>query len=162
MIILSMNFNSMLAMIVKHPISMGSILMIQSSMTLILSMTLTKNSWYSMILFITFSGGIMVMFSYMSSIASNEKFKFSIKMSMLIFMLFLINMFMLYDKTLLFNTNWMETSIFIQENEEIMSIKQSLSNNKKMMLITMMMIILMILISISNIINSFEGPLKKY
>nr|YP_010118114.1 NADH dehydrogenase subunit 6 [Sogatella kolophon]QPN54208.1 NADH dehydrogenase subunit 6 [Sogatella kolophon] len=160
MINYSLLMNALISMWMKHPISLGSLLMIQSISTSILTIILTKNAWYSMILFITFSSGLMIMFMYMSSISSNEKFSWSMKVSIFytlsLTMISLINM----DKIYIFNHNWMEKSIYLSENEEIKSIYKNLNSNKFFIFNLVTLLILITLISISNLISSFEGPLK--
>nr|UBS94001.1 NADH dehydrogenase subunit 6 [Iolania perkinsi] len=159
MMMLSMNM-IFISPFLKHPISLGSLILMQSILTSTSSMLMSKNSWFSFILFITFSGGLMIMFIYMSSIASNEKFKFSIK---LLTMILIMNMvLMLYkDKMLLFSNKWMESTIQFQTNEEKLSILKFLTSSKKFLSKMLIVIILITLISVTNIVNSFEGPLKK-
>nr|YP_010373220.1 NADH dehydrogenase subunit 6 [Dicerca corrugata]UPI13494.1 NADH dehydrogenase subunit 6 [Dicerca corrugata] len=66
---------SMVFLATKHPLSMGLLLLLQS--TLIASVTgfFNYNFWYSYILFLIMVGGMLVLFIYMTSIASNEKFE---------------------------------------------------------------------------------------
>nr|YP_009340902.1 NADH dehydrogenase subunit 6 [Nilaparvata bakeri]AGE94105.1 NADH dehydrogenase subunit 6 [Nilaparvata bakeri] len=157
---MSLILNSGLAMFMNHPISLGTMLMMQSISTSLFMNLLTKNSWNSLILFITFSSGLMIMFMYMASISSNEKFKWSIKLILMIFcFVFMTSMmkeFLFINK---FNMN--EQNLFFQDNEEKKSIMKIIASNKILLFITVTLIILMMLISISNLINSFEGPLKK-
>ncbi|YP_008238917.1 NADH dehydrogenase subunit 6 (mitochondrion) [Nilaparvata lugens] len=156
----SLILNSIMSMFMNHPISLGTTLMIQSISTSLFMNLLTKNSWNSMILFITFSSGLMIMFMYMASISSNEKFKWSLKLFLMIMCLMLTSTvmkeFMIMNK---FNMN--EQSLFIQDNEEKKSIMKIIGSNKILLFILVTLIILMVLFSISNLINSFEGPLKK-
>nr|QBZ38105.1 NADH dehydrogenase subunit 6 [Cemus sauteri] len=152
--------NSLMSMNLNHPISLGSILMFQSICTAIQTMLLSKNSWYSIILFITFSSGIMIMFMYMSSISSNEKFSMSLKVSLMVMIMMLIMAFMYKDKIPTILNNLMEEDILIQENEEKKSIFKMISSKKLYLTTFMTLMILLILITISNLINSFEGPLK--
>nr|QBZ38079.1 NADH dehydrogenase subunit 6 [Bambusiphaga luodianensis] len=159
-LILLMSLNSMMTMILNHPISLGTILMIQSILTSISMILLTKNSWYSMILFITFSSGMMIMFMYMSSISSNNKFKPSIKMFIIYTLLTSMMLMIKKDWNFFINIKINEYMIMIQENEEKQSISKNISFNKFYMTILLTLTILLVLISISNLINSFEGPLK--
>nr|QBM09027.1 NADH dehydrogenase subunit 6 [Magicicada tredecassini]QBM09040.1 NADH dehydrogenase subunit 6 [Magicicada tredecassini]QBM09079.1 NADH dehydrogenase subunit 6 [Magicicada tredecassini]QBM09092.1 NADH dehydrogenase subunit 6 [Magicicada tredecassini] len=76
-ILLSMNFIFM-----KHPLSMGSILLMQTMLTSIICMFFMNSYFFSYILFLVFIGGMLILFMYMSSIASNEKFYFSMKLLM--------------------------------------------------------------------------------
>nr|WOW99162.1 NADH dehydrogenase subunit 6 [Tropiduchidae sp. 2 WQW-2023a] len=158
--------NSMSTSLMKHPISMGTMVIIQ---TMMISMTMvmdSKKSWFSYILFITIIGGMMIMFMYMSSIASNEKF--SLKMSklllfstMLMFMIWLITNMKLNDQTMESLIKMKEIKQISHENEDLKALSKFF-NLKKMNITMFMMITLMLtMVVVSNISNSFEGPLKK-
>ena len=61
-----------------HPLSLGITLLLQ---TVFISLTVgisTYSFWFSYILFIIFLGGILVLFIYVASLASNEIFSFSL------------------------------------------------------------------------------------
>nr|YP_010926086.1 NADH dehydrogenase subunit 6 [Agrilus zanthoxylumi]WKF51815.1 NADH dehydrogenase subunit 6 [Agrilus zanthoxylumi] len=64
----------------KHPLSMGFNLLIQTILIALITGMLNLNFWYSFILFLIMIGGMLVLFIYMTSIASNEKFNFSMMM----------------------------------------------------------------------------------
>jgi len=64
---------------IKHPLAMGLILLIQTIFICLLRGLLIKSFWFSYILFLIFIGGILVLFIYVTSLASNEIFSFSIK-----------------------------------------------------------------------------------
>nr|AND96755.1 NADH deshydrogenase subunit 6 [Onthophagus longimanus] len=160
LMLMLMTLFSMLIMWIKHPLSMGIILLIQ---TINLSMYmgyLNLNYWYSYILFLIMIGGMLVLFIYMTSVASNEKFSPSIKLlfyflsMILIFMILLPMMDPFY---LNLNNN------FIELNEII-----NMSLNKYYNLpnsIIMYMLILYLLISLLAIvkITSFKkGSLRSY
>nr|ARH54270.1 NADH dehydrogenase subunit 6 [Curculionidae sp. 1 AH-2016] len=66
---------SIMFMFLNHPLSLGCVLLIQTILMSLVSGLLYMNFWYSYILFLVMIGGMMVMFIYMTSIASNEKFK---------------------------------------------------------------------------------------
>nr|QBZ38196.1 NADH dehydrogenase subunit 6 [Stenocranus matsumurai] len=160
MMFLIMMTNSMILMKLNHPISMGSMLIFQSILTALVTNLLSKNSWYSMILFITFSSGMMIMFIYMSSITSNEKFYPSIKQMIMFLTSIMMILMMSKDKTILFESKWMENFMSFEENEEKKSIYKMISMKKILMTTLTTLIILIVLIAISSIINSHEGPLK--
>nr|ARH54283.1 NADH dehydrogenase subunit 6 [Curculionidae sp. 2 AH-2016] len=73
MLILNIMF-SFLFSFLKHPLSMGCILLIQTIIISLMTGSLYYNFWFSYILFLIMIGGMLVMFIYMTSIASNEKF----------------------------------------------------------------------------------------
>nr|YP_009544112.1 NADH dehydrogenase subunit 6 [Cosmoscarta bispecularis]AZJ53287.1 NADH dehydrogenase subunit 6 [Cosmoscarta bispecularis] len=155
---------SSLFMNMKHPLSMGSMLMIQTTLSCMLNGMNSYSYWFSYILFITFIGGMMVLFIYMSSIASNEKFKFSIKLLLMTLMMVMLMMLMINV-----DPNLMIKNI----NSETMSFLNSKNNNKEMssimkmfnfpsMMISMMMILYLLftMISVVKITNIKEGPLR--
>lgn len=62
----------------SHPLSLGLTLLTQ---TIFISLTVgvsTYSFWFSYILFIIFLGGMLVLFIYVASLASNEVFSFSL------------------------------------------------------------------------------------
>nr|YP_009564775.1 NADH dehydrogenase subunit 6 [Henosepilachna vigintioctopunctata]QAY82226.1 NADH dehydrogenase subunit 6 [Henosepilachna vigintioctopunctata] len=65
---------SFILIFLKHPLSLGFFILIQ---TILISITMGMfyNFWYSYILFLIMIGGLLILFIYMTSIASNEKFK---------------------------------------------------------------------------------------
>nr|QNG56298.1 NADH dehydrogenase subunit 6 [Palaestes freyreissi] len=150
---------SFMFLFMNHPLSFGSILFFQTILISLITGLMSLNFWYSYILFLIMVGGMLVLFMYMTSIASNEKFKFSLKL-MLLFMFFLVNMpFIFFYKNIKFlNENCM--------NQNFKSLF-SLSMNKYMyspsMIIYIMIIIYLFitLIAIVKIINIKYGPLRQ-
>nr|YP_009128551.1 NADH dehydrogenase subunit 6 [Phallocryptus tserensodnomi]AJP76849.1 NADH dehydrogenase subunit 6 [Phallocryptus tserensodnomi] len=60
----------------NHPLSFALSLFVQ---TILISLMLVKISyWIPLILFLIFLGGILVMFMYVASLSSNEKFNFNV------------------------------------------------------------------------------------
>nr|YP_009555984.1 NADH dehydrogenase subunit 6 [Myllocerinus aurolineatus]QBF03601.1 NADH dehydrogenase subunit 6 [Myllocerinus aurolineatus] len=57
---------------------------------------LNINFWFSYILFLIMIGGMLVLFIYMTSIASDEKFKFSKTTSILLLMYIMFNMIIMF------------------------------------------------------------------
>nr|YP_009995933.1 NADH dehydrogenase subunit 6 [Chrysolina aeruginosa]QNQ64884.1 NADH dehydrogenase subunit 6 [Chrysolina aeruginosa]QUB07134.1 NADH dehydrogenase subunit 6 [Chrysochus chinensis] len=75
---------STMFMVVNHPISFGTILISQTILLALIAGLMNMNFWFSYILFIVMIGGLLIMFIYMTSIASNEKFKVSIKLILIL------------------------------------------------------------------------------
>nr|YP_009706672.1 NADH dehydrogenase subunit 6 [Aphaena amabilis]QEP09167.1 NADH dehydrogenase subunit 6 [Aphaena amabilis] len=154
--------NILLTPFLKHPMSMGSMMIIQTTLMCSNQSTLMKSSWYLYIMFLTMVGGLMIMFMYMSSIASNEKFKPSMKL-LLLWMMILMT-------TILINKNDPSNEIITKMNElkltttemvEEKSTSKFFSMFKMNITITMMMILIITMVSVTNIASTFEGPLKK-
>nr|AML26663.1 NADH dehydrogenase subunit 6 [Ptiliidae sp. BMNH 1274724] len=67
---------SLLFLIMKHPLSMGMILIMQTlTITLIMGM-MNNTYWFSYLLFLIMIGGMLILFMYMTSIMSNKKFSY--------------------------------------------------------------------------------------
>nr|AND96449.1 NADH deshydrogenase subunit 6 [Onthophagus rorarius] len=114
MMITMMLIFSLLTIMLKHPLSMGIVLLIQ---TINLSMYmgyLNLNYWYSYILFLIMIGGMLILFIYMTNVASNEKFFPSIKLFLLSMFMMMINFisFLIMDPFyLMINSNFKEFKI---------------------------------------------------
>uniref|UniRef100_A0AB39A6S4 NADH-ubiquinone oxidoreductase chain 6 n=1 Tax=Harnischia turgidula TaxID=3231396 RepID=A0AB39A6S4_9DIPT len=156
--------------LMNHPLSMGIMLMIQTLLIALFTGTLTKSFWFSYSLFLIFLGGMLILFMYMTSIASNEMFKFSVNMKMMSMMFFILFscfffIFIFDFKMLFFN------KIFNIDNANLMEMKNlftenSLTLNKlynfPMNIITILLInyLFLTLIATVKITNIFEGPLR--
>nr|AND96462.1 NADH deshydrogenase subunit 6 [Onthophagus obscurior] len=140
---------SIMIMSIKHPLTMGMILLIQTINLSLFMGYLNMNYWYSYILFLIMIGGMLVLFIYMTSVASNEKFSPSIKLFMfLIFMLFIyLNLMLINDP------------FYLTINNNYTEINHSLSLNKyfnfpnlniMFMLIMYLLISLLIIVKITS------------
>nr|YP_010596327.1 NADH dehydrogenase subunit 6 [Sthenias yunnanus]WAJ61229.1 NADH dehydrogenase subunit 6 [Sthenias yunnanus] len=98
MILLAITF-----IFLNHPLSFGLILLIQTIMISILTGMMSMNYWFSYILFLIMIGGLLILFIYMTSVASNEKFKFSIKLFLILTPIFLVTSFYVIADAFFFN-----------------------------------------------------------
>nr|YP_010580889.1 NADH dehydrogenase subunit 6 [Pyrops viridirostris]UZT27074.1 NADH dehydrogenase subunit 6 [Pyrops viridirostris] len=155
--------NTIMSTFMKHPLSMGFTLMVQTAMLCMNQSTISKTPWYMYVLFLTTVGGLMIMFMYMASIASNEKFKLSIKM-MIMWMTMSTMMMILTNNDLSMECMYKMTEMKLQTTEMIeeKSTSKFFMMNKMNITITMMMILILTMVSVTNISSTFEGPLKKY
>nr|WOR80807.1 NADH dehydrogenase subunit 6 [Trisinuata sp.] len=151
-------------MFISHPLTMGMILLIQ---TLLISMWtgfMSINFWYSYILFIVMVGGMLILFIYMTSVASNEKFSFSkINLIIIMTMSMMIIMSMMTDQ--IYNVmDSMNSDLLMHKN--LISFKLSLNKfimyPMMMMSLTLIIYLLITLIAVSKITNIQSGPLRKY
>nr|YP_010736657.1 NADH dehydrogenase subunit 6 [Cobbenicoris guangxiensis]WEM32405.1 NADH dehydrogenase subunit 6 [Cobbenicoris guangxiensis] len=152
--ILILSYLIILFMLLKHPLSM-SIMLITQTLMISMIMGITINTFVmSYIIMIIMISGMLVLFVYMSSVSSNEKFKFSFKnfITMTVVMT-MLNSFNLKMKFM----NNMEIMMKLKETMMIMKLF-----NEPINLSTLMMIIylLMTMIVVSNIVNISKGPLK--
>lgn len=58
----------------NHPVSLGLILILHTLLIRIVTGLTGGRFWFSYILFLVFLGGVLVLFIYITSLASNEKF----------------------------------------------------------------------------------------
>lgn len=87
---------SLIFIFLNHPLSVGLILLIQTILIRLISGNLIRSFWFSYILFLIIIGGILILFMYITRIASNEKFQpktitISPLILIIIFILFLQN-----------------------------------------------------------------------
>jgi NADH-ubiquinone oxidoreductase chain 6 len=59
---------------IKHPLAIGLILLIQTTIVCLIRGTIYRRFWFSYILFIIMIGGMLVLFIYITSLTSNEIF----------------------------------------------------------------------------------------
>nr|YP_010462915.1 NADH dehydrogenase subunit 6 [Epeorus gibbus]UUJ36768.1 NADH dehydrogenase subunit 6 [Epeorus gibbus] len=71
----------------SHPLAMGLILLCQTLLIALITGLLAPTFWFSYILFLVFLGGMLVLFIYVTSLASNEMFSISAH-TMLTFLIF--------------------------------------------------------------------------
>nr|YP_010632238.1 NADH dehydrogenase subunit 6 [Polydesma boarmoides]WBP62354.1 NADH dehydrogenase subunit 6 [Polydesma boarmoides] len=162
-------FISFFMMFLNNPLSMGLMILMQTLLVCLLSGMLIKTYWFSYILFLTFMGGLLVLFIYVSSIASNELFKPSFNSKLIlticIFIFLVIQFFLfnnLYWMNFSFNSdmnNFLSLSLFINNDNKINLTK--LYNNQTFMIMIMLIIYLFVtLIAVVKITNIFYGPLR--
>nr|WGO57779.1 NADH dehydrogenase subunit 6 [Episymploce sp.] len=154
--LLSISFTQM-----NHPLAMGLMLLIQTVLISLLSGMLSQTFWFSYVLFLIFLGGMLILFIYVTSLASNEMFFLSMKMivSSITVMFFLIIMFLMFKSSIYQN----------QEMYHFMSMNNSLINslmklyNQPTGIITILLAsyLFLTLIAVVKITNIFKGPLRQ-
>nr|YP_009180595.1 NADH dehydrogenase subunit 6 [Calameuta idolon]ALM04151.1 NADH dehydrogenase subunit 6 [Calameuta idolon] len=156
----------------NHPIELMIYLTVFSIIMCIKTSFLNKNFWFSYLLFLTMIGGIMILFLYFVSTASNEMSELTkpslLMSSMILIAIFisLISMLMTWDmfstelievnmniNPMFLNTNWSET-ISYQMN-------QMFNNNYKISLM-IMIYLLFTLFTVMKMCMKMYGPLRQY
>nr|UOU85341.1 NADH dehydrogenase subunit 6 [Pollenia vagabunda] len=150
----------------KHPLAMGLILLIQTTLICLSSGLMTKSFWFSYILFLTFMGGMLVLFIYITSLASNEMFTFSMKLTIISLSIFTIMMITLNYLDMNIFMNYQNTEILTNYNSNSYILENSLSLNKlynyptNMLTILLINYLLITLIAVVKITKLFKGPLR--
>nr|APX40054.1 NADH dehydrogenase subunit 6 [Psylliodes cupreatus] len=155
--------NTILFIFLKHPLTCGMILLAQTILTAILSGLMNYNFWYSYILFLIMVGGMLILFIYMTSIASNEKFKFN------------QNLFIYIIITMLFTWLLLMTDLFYMNYflniQDLKSMSMNFNNNFSMkkyfnypnfnLMFLMIIYLFITLIATVKITNNSYGPLRQ-
>nr|YP_010952538.1 NADH dehydrogenase subunit 6 [Cechetra lineosa]WMQ52845.1 NADH dehydrogenase subunit 6 [Cechetra lineosa] len=162
---------SIMMYFMNHPLSMGMLILIQTLLTCLLSGMLIKTYWFSYILFLIFLGGLLVLFIYVSSIASNEMF-FSLSNNMKIMIITIILFMMMTQLMFIKNLNWMnlinnlEMNNFFNfmffNNENKINLNKLYNNNSSMLMLLLIIYLFITLIAIVKITNIFFGPLRTF
>nr|AXS66643.1 NADH dehydrogenase subunit 6 [Curculionoidea sp. 27 KM-2017] len=154
---------SLMFMFMNHPLSLGCILLMQTIMISLVSGYLYMNFWFSYILFLIMIGGMLVMFIYMTSIASNEKFKMPKKMLYLCMLSIL-----LFFPILMFNDSLYSNLINMLSINNIQfkliensSLMKFFNYPNMLMLIFLMVYLLITLIAVVKITGKIKGTLRQ-
>nr|YP_010704929.1 NADH dehydrogenase subunit 6 [Agrypnus binodulus]WCQ78465.1 NADH dehydrogenase subunit 6 [Agrypnus binodulus] len=150
-------------MFMDHPLSMGLILLIQTTLIAMMTGLMSHTLWFSYILFMIMIGGMLVLFIYMTSVASNEKFLFSNKLTLMItsmifasITLLLLDQFMLYENsTNIDMTNYSKNIVFS------LSMSKYFNFPLNYWMITLIVYLLLALIAVVKITNITYGPLRQ-
>nr|ASU45981.1 NADH dehydrogenase subunit 6 [Schistocerca melanocera] len=151
----------------SHPMSMMLFIILQTFLIGLMTGTMMESYWLSYILFLTFLGGMLVLFIYITSIASNEMFQpksitmiITLTMWVLI-MLMLITLDMMMFMDFFKNTETMNIDNSMNYQEMTMSLEKLY--NKPTFIITMMMMIYLFLalLAVVKITNINQGPIRK-
>nr|ARO35464.1 NADH dehydrogenase subunit 6 [Photinus pyralis] len=164
MMFLLLTMSSTTFIFMKHPMSMGLILLIQTTLISLTSSMISLNSWFSYILFLTMVGGMLILFTYMNSVASNEMFKYSNSLMLILICL----LFSMLD--IIMNNDFMLNSIKnLNIDYSMMNLKAefSLSLTKYLsypLLSTWLMMIIYLLITLIAVVKISMikyGPLQQ-
>nr|YP_010879525.1 NADH dehydrogenase subunit 6 [Graphium eurous]WHE44902.1 NADH dehydrogenase subunit 6 [Graphium eurous] len=159
---------SIFMLFMNHPLSMGFLILMQTMLTCLLSGMLIHSYWFSYILFLVFLGGLLVLFIYVSSIASNELFQFNFLMK--IIFNFMLIMILFLSIMLIYNMNWLNfyfnyemknmMNFFLFFNNENKINLSKLYNNQTYYMMMMIIYLFITLVSVVKITNIFFGPLR--
>nr|ALO76146.1 NADH deshydrogenase subunit 6 [Aphodius sp. APH01] len=153
---------SLLIMSLKHPLSMGVTLLTQTITISLIIGLFSFNFWFSYILFLVMIGGMLVLFIYMTSVASNEMFKYSYKLLNLMIIIFLITMLLLMYMDPFFtymSTISMESTSYSPNLISMSMNKYFYPTNFIMYMIILYLLIT--LIAIVKITDISQGPLRQ-
>nr|YP_009628979.1 NADH dehydrogenase subunit 6 [Metapenaeus joyneri]QBX88881.1 NADH dehydrogenase subunit 6 [Metapenaeus joyneri] len=146
-----------------HPLAMGLMLLLQTMMICVTAGLSMNSFWFSYILFLIFLGGMLVLFMYVASLASNETFSFS---SLLVVItaavLFLSIIIILLDPMTFNHPHHLAQSSFMTNITSSTPVLLSTIYNKTTTNLTLFIVLylLLTLIAVVKITNTFFGPLR--
>nr|AFQ62208.1 NADH dehydrogenase subunit 6 [Xyletinus sp. XYL01] len=140
----------------NHPLITVLILILMSTLISLFTGILVNSFWFSYMLFLIMVGGMLVVFIYMTSVASNEKISINYKF-LILSLLFspLILVFNIFMKNLMNNSSNM-----ILKSQESMMIKFMIFPYFMMMMM-MIIYLLITLIATVKITRLNMGPLRQ-
>nr|YP_009995269.1 NADH dehydrogenase subunit 6 [Ochthebius remotus]QNP09659.1 NADH dehydrogenase subunit 6 [Ochthebius remotus] len=150
---------SMLFIFMSHPLSMGLMLLIQVILISLITGFLNFNFWFSYILFLVMIGGMLVLFIYMTSIASNEKFKINTNLILFIMLFMLLSIMLMLTDNFLYNLTSFNKYIMI--NSEYYTLSKFYNMPSNTIMFMLIIYLLITLIAIVKITNFKMGPLRQ-
>nr|QHD47871.1 NADH dehydrogenase subunit 6 [Peltoperlopsis cebuano] len=150
-----------------HPLAMGLTLLIQTLLICLITGFSSQSFWFSYILFLVFMGGLLVLFIYVTSLASNEMFSLSFKSIILTSTPLILMMFLIFSTDPL---PWMnnifnsDTLPFISTNhleETSLSLSKLYNQPTSIMTLMLVMYLFLTLIAVVKITKISLGPLRK-
>nr|URX53730.1 NADH dehydrogenase subunit 6 [Postelectrotermes sp. 2 AB-2022a] len=143
----------------NHPMAMGMMLLMQTMMMCLISGLMHQSFWFQYILFMVFVGGMLVLFIYVASLASNEMFSLSTKMMAMTTGLL---------PMALMTKDWMTINVKETTNYEMMMESEIITMTSKLynqpngvMTILMALYLFLTLIVVVKVTNVSEGPLRQ-
>nr|QUB07095.1 NADH dehydrogenase subunit 6 [Chlamisus sp. N29] len=159
---LTMMYVSLIFSMMKHPLTMGLMLLIQTVLIAMITGMMSYNFWFSYMIFLAMIGGMLILFSYMTSLASNEKFKFSelIFLASLIFIF--SSMVILLNKENLLSVFHVKTSLIMNMKPNDLFLLNKFFNNPHIKIYIMMILYLLItLVAVVKISSPNQGTLRQ-
>nr|QHD47949.1 NADH dehydrogenase subunit 6 [Neoperlops gressitti] len=151
----------------RHPLASGLIILIQTLMICLITGLSSQSFWFSYILFLVFLGGLLVLFIYVTSLASNEMFVISVNYMLTIILILSISMLALWliDPTILLNKTHTLNASTLTSYSQPFAFKEPLIKlfNYPTSLITLAMVLYLFLtlIAVVKITKIHQGPLRQ-
>nr|AST10231.1 NADH dehydrogenase subunit 6 [Abachrysa eureka] len=147
----------------KHPLAMGLNLLIQTILISLLCSFHSYSYWFSYILFLIMLGGMLVLFLYVTSLASNELFNFNMMLMLLMLMFtIMISFFLLINDNFMWLMNNFDMMNFNSKNlsneNNLIKLYNNPTSNMTMLMIMYLFLTLIIVVKITDI---KQGPLRQ-
>nr|ASY97960.1 NADH dehydrogenase subunit 6 [Gongylus gongylodes] len=153
---------SIIFLLLNHPLSMGLILFLQTILICLISGYMSMSFWFSYIMLLIYLGGMLVLFMYVTSLASNEMFFYSNKIIFL-FLIFGLSI-MIFNMKIYYHSNTyenLENSLFLNNFMNYNSLLKIYNYPTNMITIMVASYLFLTLIAVVKIINIYKGPLRQ-
>nr|YP_010139287.1 NADH dehydrogenase subunit 6 [Kaylathalia klovstadi]QQK54741.1 NADH dehydrogenase subunit 6 [Kaylathalia klovstadi] len=137
----------------SHPIALMVAILIQTVTVCGMIWVGKSLNWFSFILFLIFLGGLMVLFIYISCLASNEKFYLSYETPVTVMLITIIFLVMLV-------TNQTSQMVKVNQTQEFSYIHSMYTQMMSMTTGVTMLYLLLTLIVVVKMTSKYEGPLR--
>uniref|UniRef100_UPI0030E03B58 NADH dehydrogenase subunit 6 n=1 Tax=Neohirasea hongkongensis TaxID=1461108 RepID=UPI0030E03B58 len=144
---------NMVFLIMKHPLSMGLLIIMQTIIISLITGMIYKTFWFSFILFLMYIGGMMVLFIYMTSLMPNMMFNISNK-NIIIMMLIMMTMIIINKNYNIMNNDMMMTT----SNNMILT--KMYNKPVNLSIIMLASYLLFTMITVFKIMEYNKGPLR--
>ena len=157
-------FFSFCFLYISNPLTIGIIIIIQTIIIRLLNYILITNSWYSFLLLIIYLRGVIVIFSYVSSLTTNKFYKINkiiiLFILLILFILIILIIFISYFPILIYYVKSINYSYNIISLNEILRIYKIYHYSTAYITILIIIYLLITLIIIVKITNLTFGPLR--
>nr|YP_010454714.1 NADH dehydrogenase subunit 6 [Epeorus montanus]QZZ23890.1 NADH dehydrogenase subunit 6 [Epeorus montanus] len=149
----------------SHPLAMGLILLCQTLLISLVTGLLAPSFWFSYILFLVFLGGMLVLFIYVTSLASNEMFSISAQTMILgfLFVFFVLCVSYFNDPSLWTLSNFSDQAQLVDwtSPQPTLNLLIKLYNHPTHLLTLLLVLYLFLtLVAVVTVTQIFEGPLR--
>nr|YP_006504049.1 NADH dehydrogenase subunit 6 [Cryptocercus relictus]AFM92549.1 NADH dehydrogenase subunit 6 [Cryptocercus relictus] len=155
-ITLSMMFTQM-----NHPLAMGMLLLMQTVLVCLMSGMLSQSFWFAYIMFLIFIGGMLVLFIYVTSLASNEMLTLSTKMMIMGMMSMMLLSLTTKDWMKMNNSEMMTNEVLNLINENQTQLNKLYNKPNGKLTIMLASYLFLALITVVKITNITKGPLRQ-
>nr|YP_009945223.1 NADH dehydrogenase subunit 6 [Pliacanthopus bimaculatus]ASY97909.1 NADH dehydrogenase subunit 6 [Miromantis yunnanensis]QOE17730.1 NADH dehydrogenase subunit 6 [Pliacanthopus bimaculatus] len=153
---------SIIFLFLNHPLSMGLILFLQAILMCLISGSMSMSFWFSYILLLIYLGGMLILFMYVTSLASNEMFSYSNKIFLSLYLLPLIYLFLILSEPFfhmsLFENMESTTNLNMYSSSFLLKLYNQPMNN---MTILVASYLFLTLIAVVKMITIHKGPLRQ-
>nr|ASY98337.1 NADH dehydrogenase subunit 6 [Deroplatys lobata] len=146
----------------NHPLSMSLTLLLQTLCMCLISGSMSLSFWFAYVLSLIYLGGMLILFMYVTSLASNEMFSYSNKILLTTLILLFISL-TIYYMDFPYPLNLYEgmennSTLTFMSNNFLLKLYNQSTN---IITILIASYLFLTLIMVVKIINIYKGPLRQ-